>query len=237
MMRFSRTLVGVIALLLVAAMVAPEAVAQPGGGRGGRDGGGRPGGEGGGGGRPSGGRTSGFGGFSRGGDILGRDDVRQELGITEDQIKQIEEARNAQREKMGEMFRNMRSMSSEERTAAFSKVREDMNKAVEGQLNASQVKRMQELTIQTQGYRALRSDSVAKDLSMSDDQKAKVQAALSEYDVARFELRRLRDLSDEDREKKQEAIEATRDKTVKSVLSASQIQSFEGKKGAKFEFS
>jgi type II secretory pathway component GspD/PulD (secretin)/Spy/CpxP family protein refolding chaperone len=222
MMRFSRTLVGVLTLLLVAAMVAPEAEAQPGGSRGGREGGG--------------GRRSGFGGFG-GGDILGRDDVRQELGITEDQIKQIEEARNAQREKMGEMFRNMRGMSSEERSAAFSKVREDMSKAVESQLNASQVKRMQELTLQTQGYRALRSDSVAKDLSMSDDQKERVQKALSEYDIARFELRRLRDLSDEDREKKQDALEADRDKIIKSVLSASQMQTFEGKKGAKFEFS
>lgn len=227
MMRISRSLVGVLTLFLIAAMVAPEAHAQPGGGRGGR-------GEGGGG-RPGGGRPS-FGGFG-GGDILGRDDVRQELGITEDQIKQIDEARNAQREKMGEMFRNMRSMSSEERTAAFTKVREDMSKAVESKLNSSQVKRMQELTLQTQGYRALRSDSVAKDLSMSDDQKAKVQAALSEYDVARFELRRLRDLSDEDREKKQEALEANRDKIIKSVLTASQMQTFEGKKGAKFEFS
>jgi type II secretory pathway component GspD/PulD (secretin) len=226
MMRISRTHIGVLSLILIAAMVAPEATAQPGGGRGGRGQGGGPGG---------GGRPSFGGGF--GGDILGRDDVRQELGITEDQLKQIEEARNSQREKMGEMFRNMRSMSQEERTAAFTKAREDSAKAVESQLNASQVKRMQELTLQTQGYRALRSDSVAKDLSMSDDQKAKVQAALSEYDVARFELRRLRDLSDEDREKKQAALEANRDKIIKSVLTASQMQTFEGKKGAKFEFS
>ncbi|MDA1248797.1 MAG: hypothetical protein O2820_06185 [Planctomycetota bacterium] len=237
MMRFSHTLVGVVTLLLVAAMVAPEAEAQPGGGR---DGGGGRGSEGGG--RPSfggfgGGAPGGFGGGFGGGDILSRDDVRQELGITADQIKQIEEAQTAQREKMFEMFRNMRDMSQEERTAAFTKAREDSTKAVESQLNANQVKRMQELTLQRQGYSALRGDSVATDLGISDDQKTKVQAALSEYDVARFELRRLRDLSDEDREKKQAELEANRDKIIKSVLSASQLQTFEGKQGAKFEFS
>lgn len=231
MMRFSRTLVGIVALLLVAAMAAPEALAQPGGGRGGRDGGGRgPGG----GGRPSfgGGRPGGFGG-----DILSRDDVRQELGITEDQLKQIEEARSAQREKMFEMFRNARNMSQEERTAAFTKAREESTKAVESKLNASQVKRMQELTLQSQGFRALRSDSLASELKMTDDQKAKVQAALGEYDTARFDLRRSRDMSDSDREKRQAEIEAARDKAIKAVLTSSQLQTFEGKKGAKFEFS
>lgn len=231
MMRFSRTLVGIVALLLVAAMAAPEALAQPGGGRGGRDGG-RDGGRGpgGGSGRPS------FGGFG-GGDILSRDDVKQELGITEDQLKQIEEARNAQRAKMGEMFQNMRNMSQEERVAAFTKMRDESTKAVESKLNASQVKRMQEISLQRSGYRALASDSTAKEIGLSDSQKTEVQKALSAYEEERRGLRFNRNLSEEERDAQQEKLEAARDKAINEVLTAQQRQSFEAKKGAKFEFS
>lgn len=242
MTRFSRTLVGIVALLLVATMAAPETFAQPGGGRGGRDGGRGPGGGGrgpGGGGRPSFG-----GGFGRGGatDILAREDVREELGITDDQQKALEKIGTDSREKMFEMFRDpklrekFREMSDDERRAKFTEMRDEATKQVKGALNEKQYSRMQQLNIQAQGFRALRSDDVSTDLKMSDDQKEKVQAALSEYDSARFELRRLRDLSDEDREKKQEKLEAQRDKAIKAVLSSSQLQTFEEKKGAKFEF-
>ena len=236
MMRFSRTLVGIVALLLVAAMAAPEALAQPGGGRGGRDGGRGPGGSG----RPGGGGGRPGGGFGRGGatDILGREDVREELGITDDQQKALEKVGTDARTKMFEMFRDpkFRELSDDERRAKFTEMRDEATKSVKGALNEKQYSRMQQLNIQAQGYRALRSDDVAADLKMSDDQKEKVQSALSEYDSARFELRRLRDLSDEDREKKQEALEAQRDKAIKAVLSSSQLETFEGKKGAKFEF-
>ncbi|MFP6762305.1 MAG: secretin N-terminal domain-containing protein, partial [Planctomycetaceae bacterium] len=59
---------------------------------------------------------------------------------------------------------------------------------------------------------------------------------LGEYDSARFDLRRMRDLSDEDREKKQAAIEADRDKAIKGVLTSSQLKGFEDSKGTAFEF-
>lgn len=223
-MHISRPLFSIIALILVTAMAVPEAQAQPGGGRGGRDGG------------RGGGRPGGFGGFG-GGDILSRDDVRQELGITEDQLKQIEEARNAQREKMGEMFRNAREMSNEERMAAFTKLREEAAKAVESKLNATQVKRMQEISLQRQGYRALASDSTAKEIGLSDSQKAEVQKALSAYEEERRGLRFNRNLSEEERDAQQEKLEAARDKAINEVLTAQQRQTFEAKKGAKFEFS
>ncbi|MBC8290987.1 MAG: hypothetical protein H8E37_11795 [Planctomycetes bacterium] len=228
MMRFSRTLVGIVTLLLVAVLAAPEVLAQPGGGRGGREGGGRG---------PGGGRPSGFG---RGGatDILGREDVREELGISDDQQKSLEKVGTDARTKMFEMFRDpkFRELSDDERRAKFTEMRDEATKSVKGALNEKQYSRMQQLNIQSQGYRALRSDDVSADLKMTDDQKEKVGTALSEYDSARFELRRLRDLSDEDREKKQEALEAQRDKAIKGVLTSSQLQTFEGKKGAKFEF-
>lgn len=159
---------GVCAVILLSA---GAAVAQPGRGPGGGPGGGR------------GGSVL---------DLLRDENVRKELEIVDDQIKEFEDAQNELREKAREMFSGMRDLSQEERTKAFADMREkfeglreEMQEKTDKILLPHQKERLEQLAVQRRvqregAQRALSSGSVAEALDLTDAQKEELEKVAAE---------------------------------------------------------
>lgn len=199
-----------------------------------------------------GGRGGGFGGPGGGGGTAGLlmiEEVRKEVGISEDQLGKIREAlqglgggRGAPGAGGGRT--NFQDMSEEERA----KFREEMQKQAEelakkseeilkANLDAKQLGRLEELRIQREGAGALARAEVAAKLKLTDDQKETIKTALAsgQMDFRAFG----RDASPEDRQKAMQEFQAKREKAnadALAVLTAEQKTAFGAMQGAKFEF-
>ncbi len=127
----------------------------------------------------------GFGGFGDNGPIslVGRDDVRQELDLTDKQISEIEELAEGARDSRREMFssfQGLREASREEREQMFARMREqgakiqsEQRAKVEKVLNSDQRKRFAQLEFQFNMQRGSVPGALAAagiDLSDSDRQ-------------------------------------------------------------------
>lgn len=164
---------------------------QRGGGRGGAEGGGQRG----------GGRGGAQGGGQRGGGrggttaigrstLLRSEDVQKELDVTDAQMDTIKEAMEAFRkdnEGSRPDFSAMRDMSEDERTAMIQKMRDAAAKAtkeadsvLEALLEPAQVKRLDEIAFQVKSKAGmgtlLQDEDLRKELTMTDEQVAKVTA-------------------------------------------------------------
>jgi len=139
-----------------------------------------------------GGRGGGFGGFGGGGFggggfggggglmLLADENVRKDLGITDDQVKKMEAFQAKVREEMGQVFQGLRDLSDEERTAKFAEIQKkmtDMSTAAEKEiLLPKQVDRLKQISYQSRLNRggtvdALASDDIAKELGITEAQK------------------------------------------------------------------
>lgn len=185
-----------LAVVLIVCSVS-VAFAQPGGGgRGGR------GGFGGGG---FGGGGFGGGGFGGGGGLmlLGDENVKKDLGITEDQVKKMEEFQAKMRDEMGQVFQGLRDLSQEERTAKFQEIQKKMTEMSDAAqkeiLLPKQIERLKQISYQSRLNRggtsdALASDDIAKELGITEAQKEALQKAQEEADTEmREEMTKLRD--------------------------------------------
>jgi hypothetical protein len=181
------------------------AFAQPGGG-------GRGGGRGGfgGGGFGGGGFGGGGGGFGGGGlMLLGDENVKKDLGITEDQVKKLEEFQTKIRDEMGQVFQGLRDLSDEERTAKFAEIQKKMTDMTDAAQKAillpKQIERLKQISVQSQLNRgggtvfALSNGDLAKELGITDAQKEALQKA---SETAEAEMQeKMTKLRDEARQK------------------------------------
>lgn len=166
----------VLGLVLCAATVV---MAQPGGG--GRGRGGQQGGRG------------GFGGGGRGGlALLTDENVKKDLGVTDDQLKKLEEYQTKSRTEMQAIFQGLRDLSAEERTAKLQEIQKkmtDMAAAAEKEiLLPKQVERLKQISVQSRITRsntsdALASETIAKELGITDAQKEALKKAQEEADA------------------------------------------------------
>ena len=167
----------VLGLVLCTATVV---MAQPGGrGRGGQ--GGRGGG--------------GFGGFQggRGGLALLSDEaVKKDLGITDDQVKKLEEFQTKVRAEMGTLFQGLGNLTQEERTAKLQELQKksaEMTATAEKEiLLPKQIERLKQISVQSRLSRsntadALASEELSKDLGITDAQKEALKKAQEEADA------------------------------------------------------
>ena len=202
----------------LAVCLASIVCAQPGGGR--RGGGGGFGGFGG-----------GFGGGGMG--LLMDDKVRDELGVTDDQVQRLQEGQRRAGEEMRSVFEGIQDLSEDERREKFQeagrKMQEAQRKVEEEVLSAAQRERLKQLSLQSRINRggnvadALASDEIAKDLGLTDADKESLRKAGE-------------DAQEELRDKIQKAQEEAREKVIAS-LSASQQAKLKQMMGEKFEFS
>jgi len=182
-------------LLTAVALVAVMAVqvdAQQGRGQGGRGRGGFPGG--------------GFGGPGGGGKLglLGRDEVKKELELLDEQSADIEKLNESLRSQLRAGLPDFQNLSAEERRAAFAKIQEERNALSEEErakqdeqrraqflaqqkeadaklaeiLLPHQMDRLNQIELQQQGIRALESEAAAKELGLSDQVKTAIAASI-----------------------------------------------------------
>lgn len=191
------------------------------------------------------GPPGGFGGRGRGGGfdspafMLRREDVQQELKLSEDQIKQITTFQDGMRDnnQFREFFDRMRNAKDDdERRAIGTEMQNFTENSLKKIVKQDQWNRLQQLSLQRQGSRALENEDLQKQLNLSDSQKESVRKANDDYDKARDELFRNRDLSTEDRTAKFEELRAKREKDVEKVLNSSQRSIIDEKRGTSFTF-
>jgi hypothetical protein len=188
-------------------------------------------------------RRGGFGGMFGGGGytfLIGNEKIQAELKLTDKQKSDV----NALREELMAAaprggFGGGRNASPEEREKAqaeFRKRTEENNKKFEALLNADQVKRIKELSLQQRlqfgGYAVLADPEVAKALNFSVDQQNTVKM-IAEASQAR--MREMFQGGGFDREKADE-LRKNADKEYLAVLKDDQKKQLETMQGAKFEF-
>lgn len=119
------------------------------------------------------GQTPRTGGFGRGGMmfLLNNDQVKKELGITEDQVKRLA-AVMPERGAGGAPGAGAPDTSPEERQ----KQREEMQKKIEAILTDQQKSRIQQIQYQMQGPRVFTSPEVSKELGITAEQTRKLEA-------------------------------------------------------------
>lgn len=228
------TVLGVLALTL---LFAASAMAQPGGGR--RQGQAGPG-------------MGGPGGPGMGGplQLLRLEQVQKEIELVDDQKTKLRELGEESAREMREAFSGMRDLNEEQRRERMEELRKkaqereaELAKKIEAILLPHQLKRLKEISVQVQGIRALNSAEVAKELGITEDQKAKMESIRREVTDQFAKLREeMQDLSPEQRrerfremgEKMRETQQQVEEKIL-NVLTAEQKEKFEALKGKKFD--
>ena len=126
-------------------------------------------------------------------DLLRRDDIRTQLGLTETQAQKIEEATKTgtiSQDFFKPYLERMKGKTPEEQSAiraemnlAVAKAKEDVGLQSLNLLDSRQLKMLRSIYISQAGYRSLTDPRVAADLSLTDEQKAQ----LVELNTARSE--------------------------------------------------
>ncbi len=139
--------------------------------------------------QPGGGFGQPGGGFGgRPEDLLRRDDVRKELELVDDQIKQLDELGNRQREGGRDRFAGLQDLSQEERgqkmREIFEQLAAETQKELDKILLPHQSERLGQLVVQFRlrggASRALTSTQVTEDLKITDEQKENIQKKADE---------------------------------------------------------
>jgi hypothetical protein len=174
-----------------------------------------------------------IGGFGFGAgalDILRRADVREELEIVEDQIKDLETIGEEMRTRARELFGGLRDLDPEQRREklreSFRQIAEEAENKVSKVLLPHQMKRMKQLTYQMRFRggtgRALTDGDLAEELEISEEQREALRKKAEEVEA-------------ELRQKVNQLRKEAQDKLL-SVLSAEQRKKFEEMIGEPFEF-
>lgn len=185
-----------------------------------------------GGGRPGGGRPGGFGGGFGGGQgdlvsLLNNEQIRREIEVVGDQMRDIESLRESTREKMREAFSGLREASPEERRERMTKVQDDIRKELGSILLPHQMERLSQISVQMQMRgqgglaRALSVGSLAEELGISEAQ--------------REELREKSQATQEELREKIAELQKNAEEQLMSVLTTEQQEQLKKKMGEPFE--
>lgn len=230
MRRFLSVTLPVVAVCMLASNVA---LAQGQGGRGGRGGG-----------------FGGFGGGMGGGGVgflLGNEQVQKELKMSEDQVSKVRDiGREAFAGFGGGGGQRGADLSEEERTKRreeMAKRAEETNKKYLAVLDADQTTRVKQIQLWVSGAAGVASnEEAAKELKLTDDQKAALKAINEEAGKKRMELFGAggggRGASDEERTKRREQMASLQKDTeaeCQAVLTDEQKSQFAKMRGPKFE--
>lgn len=214
-------------VFIVTLSVASFAWAQPGGGRG------------------SFGGPGGFGGGSLL-DLARIEAVQKEIEAVDDQLKGIEKLSEEMRAARGERpqvdWRNMSESDREKAFAEMSKQREanalKANAKLAEILLPLQIERLEQISLQMRGTSALSDPKVAAKLSLTDEQKKKLEAAVTANREAMQQAfqggNRGQEQDRNQMREKFQQLRKTADEKVLAVLTADQKAAFEKLKGAAF---
>jgi Spy/CpxP family protein refolding chaperone len=152
------------------------------------------------------------GGFGGGIGLLGQQSVQQELKLSADQIKQVDELLAAQRES----FSGLRDLSREDRQAKMAEADRAAQAKLASILKEDQLKRFKQISLQQRGAQAFTDPEVATALALSDEQKSKIADIQS---AAREEMRGLfQGAAGGDREELRKKFEEARTATNEKLM-------------------
>lgn len=168
----------------------------------------------------------GFGGMGGGGILflLGQKSVQEELKLSDEQIKKVQEMSEKQRESM----QGLRDLDQEERRTKMQELTQASQKAVAQTLKPEQLKRAKQIALQQPN--AITGEEVAKELNITDEQKEKMR----EIRMQSFEEMRDLGRDEEGAKKRQELTKATNEKML-AVLTAEQKAKLKELQGEPFK--
>ncbi|MEO2049906.1 MAG: hypothetical protein ABGX16_25380 [Pirellulales bacterium] len=195
--------------------------------------------------------------FGRGGmdaaSLLRNEQVQTELKLSESQLAELKTFAEKARDQARELFSGLRDLSEDERRAKFEEMRSkrdelqaEAQKQLAKVLNETQVKRLDEITLQVRGIAALSDSKISGKLSLSDEQQKSIKDVLeSQREMQREMYGSMRELRDLDREARTAKFDELRKKgkeltkeakaAVLELLSKEQLASFEAMQGKPFE--
>jgi Spy/CpxP family protein refolding chaperone len=177
--------------------------------------------------RPGGG----FGGFGGGTlFLLGQKSVQEELKLSDEQIKKVQELAQAQRSNRGD-FQGLGREEIQKKLAERAKAQ---NEALAKILDAKQLKRAKQIALQQQtrfglGF-ALNNEEVAKSLNITDEQKEKIRQIQGKV---REEMQGV-GFDEQGRKKREEVMKAANER-MESVLTAEQKTKLKEMQGEPFK--
>jgi len=162
--------------------------------------------------------------------LLNQKAVQEDLKLSEDQTKKVQELAQKQRDS----FRDFQNLSQEERQKKGQEMAAANQKALAEILNADQMKRAKQLSLQERGARALGEEEVASSLNLSAEQKDKVKSILDDQRKQMGELFQPGGNREEAQKKMADLRKAT-DEKLSAVLSADQQAKWKEMSGEPFK--
>jgi Spy/CpxP family protein refolding chaperone len=187
----------------------------------------------------------GFGGGGRGGmvsalQLATNEQVQKAVKITEEQADKIRDINDELREERGKLFEGGRDAGGDQ-NAVREKMQEltaSATKKLNEVLDATQQKRLMGVQIQINGANAVMDPAISKELSVTDDQKKKLEeVSQSNRDAMRelFEGARDAEGGQEAMREKMEKQREESNKKLLAVLTSDQQAQLESLKGEKVE--
>jgi hypothetical protein len=178
--------------------------------------------------------------------LMGSKEVKKELDLNADQQKSIDDLAGQMRSEAMEIMSGLQDLSPEEQKAEIPSLMKMMTEKgkelqakVDKVLNAKQLTRLKELSIQRREAEAFEDEEVAGALKLSDEQKKKLIAIRQEGEDKQQEFIKAATSGEGDRGAIREKMMSMRKELGEkalAVLTPEQLQAFEKMKGAKFEF-
>lgn len=163
------------------------------------------------------------------------EEVQQELELTEEQNQKVEQLN----EEMGSALREAFQGAAGDRDKMrenIAKVYDEFSTKFNAALEEPQQKRAREIYVQVNGPVALTNEEIAKELMLSDEQEEKLEQAVQASRTEVFQsFQEFRNMSEEERAKKFQELIESRDESLLAVLNDQQKKRFEGMKGEKIE--
>lgn len=158
--------------------------------------------------------------------LLGQKSVQEELKLSGEQIKQVQELAEKQRANRP----NFQGLDREEIQKKMAELRKAENEALAKILKPEQLKRVKQISVQQQGVRAVFNEDVAKALKITDEQKDKFR------EIQRHAFEEMQGLGrdEEGFKKRQEIMKATNEKMM-GVLTAEQKAKLKEMQGKPFK--
>jgi Spy/CpxP family protein refolding chaperone len=168
------------------------------------------------------------GGMGRDGvSLLTQKSVQEELKLSDEQKKKVEELASKQREN----FKGFKDLSEEERKQKFQERSKASKEEVAKILNQEQQKRFKQISLQLAGSRAFSDPEVVDALKLTDEQKEKIKG------IQEDSFKEMREAFQGDREearKKMESIRKSADEKAQGVLTQEQKTKWKDMTGAAF---
>ncbi len=176
---------------------------------------------------------------------LGRTDVEKDLGLTDEQVKKLEELSTKNMEKMRARFQpggntSGENLTMEERMKQFDKQREadlkEQQKTLEGILKPEQVTRVKEIWAQLESNRVILYVDLQKELAITDKQKEDIKALQTkqqEANQALMEKLRNQEITREDAQASREKNNKIMDEQLGKLLTTEQTDKIKALKGTK----